>query len=131
GCVAHVAPVSHVAPSNTVTMAELYLNQALREDVLLVFHTLLAKRPADARLSARVAELSRPASARKSGGQSVGAFLKSILAGKPGASAAAAPPRAPEPSARTSTTLEQAFAADEAEAAAGGEPGPGAPMRPP
>jgi len=127
---ADVAALARVEPVMTETMAELYLKQGHREDALRVFQSLLAKRPADARLAARVAELSRPASARKSGGQSVGAFLKSILAGKPGASAAAAPPRAPEPSARTSTTLEQAFAADEAEAAAGGEPGPGAPTRP-
>ena len=127
---ADVAALARVEPVMTETMAELYLKQGHREDALRVFQSLLAKRPADARLAARVAELSRPASARKSGGQSVGAFLKSILAGKPGASAAAAPPRAPEPSPRTSTTLEQAFAADEAEAAAGGEPGPGAPTRP-
>ena len=119
---ADVAALSRAEPVMTETMAELYVKQGHRDDALRVYQSLLAKRPGDARLATRVAELSRPASARKSGGQSVGAFLKSILAGKAGP-AAAAPSRA-------GTTLEQAFAADDAEAAAGGRPGPGAPTRP-
>ena len=115
---ADVAALSRVEPVVTETMAELYLKQGHREDALRVYQSLVAMRPSDARLASRVAELSRPASARKSGGQSVGAFLKSILAGKP--RPAAAP---------MGTTLEQAFAADDAEAAAE-PPGPGAPTRP-
>ena len=122
---ADVAALSRVEPVVTETMAELYLKQGHREDALRVYQSLVAKRPTDARLAARVAELSRPASARKSGGQSVGAFLKSILAGKAGA-APATRQRGPAP---MGTTLEQAFAADEAEAAAE-PPGPGAPTRP-
>jgi len=115
---ADVAALSRVEPVVTETMAELYLKQGHREDALRVYQSLAAMRPSDARLASRVAELSRPASARKSGGQSVGAFLKSILAGKP--RPAAAP---------MGTTLEQAFAADDADAAAE-PPGPGAPSRP-
>src|SRR5439155_15633391 len=76
---ADVAALSRVEPVVTETMAELYLKQGHREDALRVYQSLAAMRPSDARLASRVAELSRPASARKSGGQSVGAFLKSIL----------------------------------------------------
>ena len=112
---ADVAALSRAEPVMTETMAELYVRQGHREDALRVYQRLLAQRPGDARLATRVAELSRPASARKSGGQSVGAFLKSILAGKAGPAG---------------TTLEQAFAADDAEAAAGGGAGRGAPTRP-
>ena len=113
----------------TETMAELYLKQGHREEALRVYQSLAAKRPADARLAARVAELSRPASARKSGGQSVGAFLKGILTGGGTASAAAIARRAEPRPAPMGTTLEQAFAADDAEAAAE-SPAPGVPTRP-
>ena len=129
---ADVAALSRVEPVVTETMAELYLKQGHREDALRVYESLLAKRPGDARLAARVAELSRPAAPRQAaraggGGQSVGAFLKGILTGKPDAPAPAVrtPAPAPEPQ-----TLEQAFAADEAAADSGGDAGPGAPTRP-
>ncbi len=89
---ADVAALSRAEPVMTETMAELYVKQGHRDDALRVYQSLLAKRPGDARLATRVAELSRPAWA--------------------------------------GTTLEQAFAADDAEAAAGGGPGPGAPTRP-
>jgi len=130
---ADVAALSRVEPVLTETMAELYLKQGHREDALRVYESLLAKRPGDARLAARVAELSRPAAPRKAagagggGGQSVGAFLKGILTGKPGAPA----PAPPASSVGGGTTLEQAFAADEAAAVEGGDDsGPGAPTRP-
>src|SRR5207247_10491926 len=51
-------------------------------------------------------------------------------AARPGAGAAARRRQTRGPPARTGPRWEQAFAADEAEAAAGGEPGPGAPTRP-
>src|SRR5256885_15147648 len=131
---ADVAALSRVEPVLTETMAELYLKQGHREDALRVYESLLAKRPGAARLAARVAELSRPAAPRKAagagggGGQSVGAFLKGILTGKPGAPA----PAPPASSVGGGTTLEQAFAADEAAAAVegGDDSGPGAPTRP-
>ena len=129
---ADVAALSRVEPVVTETMAELFLKQGHREDALRVYESLVAGRPGDARLAARVAELSRPAASRKAagagaGGQSVGAFLKGILAGTSGGPA----PEAPASSLGGGTTLEQAFAADEAAAAEGGDDaGPGVPTRP-
>src|SRR5207244_2953479 len=66
----------------------LYLRQGHQEDALRVYEALLAQRPHDARLQARVDALGeRPRGRRRGGfgtGESIPAFLKRILAGRPG-----------------------------------------------
>jgi tetratricopeptide (TPR) repeat protein len=83
---ADTAALSRAEPVLTETMAELYLRQGHQDDALRVYHALLAQRPGDARLRARVAALTGGT------GESVHAFLKRILAGRPGAPAPEPPP---------------------------------------
>ncbi len=115
--------LSHVEPVLTETMAELYLQQGHRSDALRVYQALLAQRPGDPHLTAKIAQLSgqgtpaaaaSPARSRSGGsGETVGAFLKGVLSGRratpPPAPApalapatAAAPPPAPPPPAPSS-----------------------------
>lgn len=136
---ADTAALSQAEPVVTETMAELYLRQGHREDALRVYEALAAQRPDDARLRARVAELSAPpARARTSGGgQSAGAFLRGILSSRPGAPPppAPGPPVAPRGSApavpppATEPPLD-AGASDETTIAHADEPTPGSPTRP-
>lgn len=82
---ADTAALSRAEPVVTETMAELYLRQGHRDEALRVYQALLAQRPGDARLAARVAGLMSGAS-RVSGaetGESVPTFLRRILAGRP------------------------------------------------
>jgi len=84
---ADTAALSRAEPVLTETMADLYLKQGHPEDALRVYQALLAQRPGDARLHARVDALS-PAGKRRRGregemGESVPTFLKRILAGRP------------------------------------------------
>jgi tetratricopeptide (TPR) repeat protein len=101
---ADTAALSRAEPVLTETMAELYLRQGHQEDALRVYQALLAQRPGDARLRARVEAL-KPGGIREGrergwlggqGGREVGenvqAFLKRILAGRPGAPAPEVPP---------------------------------------
>jgi tetratricopeptide (TPR) repeat protein len=129
---ADVAALSRAEPVVTETMAELYLKQGHREEALGVYQALLARRPGDARLAAKVAGLSRPAQQWTGGGrggaggvggggQTVGAFLKGILAGR---AASAAPV---EPSA-IGSSLDLAFSGDETPPGEG--EAPGTPTRP-
>ena len=79
--------LSRAEPVVTETMADLYLKQGHPEDALRVYQALLAQRPGDARLHARVDALS-PGGKRRRGregetGESVPTFLKRILAGRP------------------------------------------------
>lgn len=113
------AALSRAEPVVTETMAELYLKQGHQEDALRVYQALLAQRPGDAMLKAKIKVLTGgKRGAAKSSGQSAGAFLKSILRGE-GARMAGA------------STLDSAFAA-----APGGpapeesEPAPGEPSYP-
>ena len=55
---ADTAALSQAEPVVTETMAELYLKQGHQEDALRVYQALLAQRPADLRLRARVKALS-------------------------------------------------------------------------
>src|SRR2546428_2237558 len=126
---ADAAALSRAEPVLTETMAELYLKQGHREDALRVYQALLAQRPDDARLHARVDALSpgrqRTGGARRGTGESVPAFLKRILAGRPPA-AAEAPP---EPAAVAESPLERAFAVAPPDVQPGSEfptPGEGA-----
>lgn len=91
---ADTAALSRAEPVLTETMAELYLKQGHQEEALRVYQALQAQRPDDRRLRAKVAALSRgePAdggqgSGPAPSGQTVQAFLKGILASRPGAAA--------------------------------------------
>src|SRR5262249_10266287 len=84
---ADTAMVSQADPVVTETMAELYLKQGHQQDALRVYQALLAQRPNDANLRARVEQLSH--GGRKGSGVSAQAFLKGIWAGK-------GKPKAPE-----------------------------------
>jgi len=82
---ADTAALSRAEPVVTETMAELYLRQGHRDEALRVYQALLAQRPGDQRLRARVAGLASGDS-RASGvetGESVPTFLRRILAGRP------------------------------------------------
>jgi tetratricopeptide (TPR) repeat protein len=101
---ADTAALSRAEPVVTETMADLYLKQGHPEEALRVYQALLAQRPDDTRLHARVDALT-PGKKRGGGretGESVPMFLKRILAGRPQAAAsplerafAVAPPEVP------------------------------------
>jgi len=82
---ADTAALSRAEPVVTETMAELYLRQGHPDDALRVYQALLAQRPGDPRLRARVDGLaSGESGARGRGtGESVQTFLRRILAGRP------------------------------------------------
>jgi hypothetical protein len=89
------APVAEPEPELVVTetMAEVYLRQGHVTEALAVYRELSRRSPADVGLQGRVAELEsaeaarRPArrahAASETGGQSVAAFLQTILAARP------------------------------------------------
>jgi len=84
---ADTAALSQAEPVVTETMAELYLKQGHQEDALRVYQALLAQRPADLRLRARVKALSHGGKGQATGagagagaGESVQTFLRRILA---------------------------------------------------
>ena len=113
---ADTATLSKAAPVVTETMADLYLKQGHHQDALRVYQALLAQRPHDARLKAKVEQLSGGSSGRKRSGISAQAFLKNIWSGQ---AAKPAPPSGAAPQ----STLDAAF--DVAEPAASqpfGEP---------
>jgi len=138
---ADTAALSQAEPVLTETMAELYLKQGHQEDALRVYAALLAQRPGDARLRAKVDQLSGPPKAgltKAGSGRSAGEFLRRVLRGEAVAIPAAAPapappPPAPPPPAQDVSTLESAFSGATAEHAADAEasgPPPGAPTLP-
>jgi len=77
--------LSRAEPVLTETMADLYLKQGHSEEALRVYQALLAQRPDDVRLHARVAALSpgKLGSGGRGTGESVPTFLRRILAGRP------------------------------------------------
>ncbi|HET7296766.1 MAG TPA: tetratricopeptide repeat protein, partial [Gemmatimonadales bacterium] len=97
---ADTAALSRAEPVLTETMAELYLRQGHADDALRVYQALLGQRPGDARLRARVDALTGGGT-----GETVHAFLKRILAGRPVAA------RPPEPPPSSGSPLDGAFAA--------------------
>jgi tetratricopeptide (TPR) repeat protein len=156
---ADTAALSRAEPVLTETMAELYLRQGHEENALRVYQALLAQRPGDARLRARVAELTSGGSTRRAAegdhargtGESVHTFLRRILASRPGMPAApltpapaprvaaapapapAPPPAAPAPAMSVDSPLDGAFAIAEPESEPAREhtsPGPGEATRP-
>ncbi len=113
---ADVAALSRAEPVLTETMAELYLRQGHQEDALRVYQALLAQRPGDARLRGRIDALTRGGRRDRGrgtpggggdAGETVQAFLKRILAGRPGVS--------PAPEAAVGSPLERAFGATHSE----------------
>jgi tetratricopeptide (TPR) repeat protein len=125
------AALSAAEPVMTETMAELYLRQGHREDALRVYRALLADRPGDARLAAKVRDLegpSRPAHAATPPLESATAFLRRVWRG--------APPPEPEaaaaPDLELTGALEAAFAAAPrvSEAVPQAPDAPGAPTQP-
>jgi len=111
---ADTAALSRAEPVVTETMAELYLRQGHPDEALRVYQALLARRPGDSRLRARVAGLSAGDWRARGGetGESVQTFLRRILAGRPparGEDAAPDPEPSPEPESMGSP-LEGAFA---------------------
>jgi len=95
---ADTAALSRAEPVVTETMAELYLRQGHPDEALRVYQALLAKRPGDPRLRARIAGLSSGDPGARAGdtGESVQTFLRRILAGRPPARGQDAAPD-PEP----------------------------------
>jgi tetratricopeptide (TPR) repeat protein len=148
---ADTAALSRAEPVLTETMAELYLRQGHEENALRVYRALLAQRPGDARLRARVAELTPGGMAQREfagdrgggTGESVQTFLRRILASRPGVPAAPlaptpeavptpAPPPLPPP-VFADSPLDGAFALAEPElepTPANPSPGPGEATRP-
>jgi hypothetical protein len=104
------AALSKAEPVVTETMAELYLKQGHHQDALRVYQALLAQRPNDARLKAKVEQLS--GGGKKGSGVSAQAFLKGIWSGRGAPKPAIEPPQ---------STLAAAF--DVAEPAAAGSLG--------
>ena len=88
---ADTATLSKAEPVVTETMAELYLKQGHHQDALRVYQALLAQRPNDAKLKAKVAQLSGGAASKKGSGVSAQAFLKGIWSGR-----GAKPPAEPQ-----------------------------------
>jgi hypothetical protein len=106
---ADTATLSQAEPVLTETMAELYLKQGHQQDALRVYQALLAQRPNDTKLRARVEQLMH--GGKKRSGVSARGFLKGILSGR------GAPPAAPS---EPQSTLAAAF--DVAGPPPGGEP---------
>jgi hypothetical protein len=80
-------------PVVTETMAELYVRQGLFDEARDVYERLLAQRPGDSHLKARLGELRADAAlprapvqydAAKSGGRSARAMMMAVLAARPG-----------------------------------------------
>lgn len=98
----------------TETMGDLYLKQGFKAEAADVYRRLLAQRPDDAGLAAKLAAIESPAkmSAAALGMEAVGAWLRRIAHASLGAPAPEAPPPPPadEPS-----PMEAAFAASEPE----------------
>jgi thioredoxin-like negative regulator of GroEL len=93
----------------TESMAELFVRQGHAGDALRIYRELAGRRPGDARLVERIADLeameaaarapSTPYAARVSGGTNVRDLMRSILAARPDAGRSSAAPAAPPPAA--------------------------------
>ena len=137
---ADTAALSQAEPVLTETMAELYLQQGHKDDALRVYQALLAQRPADERLAAKVRALDgseapvlTPVPARApASGLSLGTFLKKILGARPGAPAAERLPdegSVPGPRVTSGATPQSLLAEAFADEPPLGPP-PGSPSRP-
>jgi len=106
-------PAAH-PPMATETMGDLYLKQGFRNEAADVYRGLLAQRPGDAGLAAKLRAAEGPPPdlrATALGAESVGAWLKRVAGARLSTAAAPAPtPQAPSPEAPT--PLESAFMAE-------------------
>jgi len=124
------APAAEHPPLLTETMGDLYLRQGFRAEAADVYRRLLAQRPADAGLQAKLAALEAPPpalSAAALGTESARVWLRRLAQSRLDAPAPAAPPPPEGP-----TPLDQAFAQPEPPPvpAAPPEPPAGEPARP-
>ena len=95
---ADTATLSRAEPVLTETMAELYLRQGHLDEALRVYQALLAQRPSDARLRARVEALTPGGRQGRDGsGESLPDFLRRILTARLDAAPEPPPPPAPPP----------------------------------
>ncbi len=90
---ADAATLQAAEPVVTETMGDLYLQQGHREDASRVYRALLAERPGDARLAAKLRDLEAPVSPAPRRAQppaeSATAFLRRVWRGEPSAPLAA------------------------------------------
>ena len=118
-------------PLLTETVGDLYLKQGFRSEAAEVYRRLLAQRPDDARLRAKLAQVETPPrlSAQALGVESVGVWLRRVARAS---LSARAPEALPEPPAEGPTPMESAFSAPEPEPAPAPAPPevPGQPARP-
>ncbi len=115
----------------TETMGDLYLKQGFKAEAAQVYRRLLAQRPGDPGLTAKLASIESPPamSASALGTEAVGAWLRRIAGATLPAGAPAAPPAPPE----GPSPMDAAFAAHEAETAPAPAPvsvEPGVPGQP-
>lgn len=123
-------PAAEAPPLLTETMGDLYLKQGFRAEAAEVYRELLAQRPADAGLKAKLAALEAPAavlSAAALGTESARVWLRRLAQSRLGGPAPASepPPEGPTP-------MDQAFALPEAPPVPAPVPDPpaGEPARP-
>jgi tetratricopeptide (TPR) repeat protein len=129
-------------PMVTETMGDLYLKQGFKDKAADVYQRLLAARPGDTMLRAKLAALSSPQqalSAAAQGTEAVGSWLKRIARSSLGAAAPPPPPAPPPAPEAGPSPMDQAFAAGEPAPAPAPAPAPvdagaatssGAPARP-
>jgi len=121
-------PVEPEAPPLlTETMGDLYLRQGFRTEAAEVFRRLLAQRPDDAGLQAKLATAEGPPprlGAAALGTESARSWLRRVAQARVGAEPLPPPPPPPE----GPSPLEEAF--DQPESPAAAEPGEGQPTRP-
>jgi hypothetical protein len=117
-------------PLLTETVGDLYLKQGFRSEAAGVYRRLLAQRPDDARLRAKLAQVETPPrlSAQALGVESVGVWLRRVARAS---LSARAPEALPEPPAEGPTPMESAFSTPEPEPVPAPPPEvPGQPARP-
>jgi tetratricopeptide (TPR) repeat protein len=121
-------------PLLTETVGDLYLKQGFRSEAAEVYRRLLAQRPDDAGLRAKLAQVETPPrlSAQALGVESVGVWLRRVARAS---LSARAPEVLPEPPAEGPTPMESAFSTPEPEPpppppAAAPDPAPAPPLTP-
>ena len=105
-------PAPH-PPMATETMGDLYLKQGFRGEAADVYRRLLAQRPSDAGLAAKLRTAEAPPPdlrAASLGAESVGTWLKRVAASR--LATGGAQPAPPPPQAGAPSPLETAFAAE-------------------
>jgi hypothetical protein len=107
-------PAAH-PPMVTETMGDLYLKQGFRSEAAEVYRSLLAQRPDDAGLAAKLRAAEGPPPdlrAASLGAESVGTWLKRVAGARLSVPAPAPRPEPPAPNPEVLTPLESAFMAE-------------------